>query len=162
MFLQLCLLPRLGHKKAIGILGYPIASKLEDQLAFGHSSVHTQTTDFIIQILKLVVFLMIRLLRSMQTPTPCVESENQLLVACLFTVQYGRQVTFAFEEICPSLNAEGRTRFNYLTANDANFYLSVKLSVAVYLLVIKRKYSLAQIAKSSNQEDETTKDFYIL
>ena len=39
------LLPPLGHKKAIGTLGYPIASKLEDYLAFGHSSVdkHTNT-----------------------------------------------------------------------------------------------------------------------
>jgi hypothetical protein len=30
MFLQLALLPPLGHKKAIGTIGYPIASKLED------------------------------------------------------------------------------------------------------------------------------------
>ena len=30
MFLQLGLLPPVGHKKAIGTLGYPIASKLED------------------------------------------------------------------------------------------------------------------------------------
>ena len=30
IFLQLALLPLLGHKEAIGILGYPIASKLED------------------------------------------------------------------------------------------------------------------------------------
>ena len=30
MFLQLALLPLLDHKKAIGTLGYPIASKLED------------------------------------------------------------------------------------------------------------------------------------
>ena len=30
MFLQLDLLPPLGHKEAIGTLGYPIASKLED------------------------------------------------------------------------------------------------------------------------------------
>ena len=30
MFLQLGLLPPLGHKEAIGTLGYPIASKLED------------------------------------------------------------------------------------------------------------------------------------
>ncbi len=30
MFLQLALLPLLGHKKAIGTLGYPKASKLED------------------------------------------------------------------------------------------------------------------------------------
>ena len=30
MFLQLALLPLLGHKEAIGTLGYPIASKLED------------------------------------------------------------------------------------------------------------------------------------
>jgi hypothetical protein len=30
MVLQLALLPPLGHKKAIGILGYSIASKLED------------------------------------------------------------------------------------------------------------------------------------
>ncbi len=28
MFLQLALLPPLGHKEAIGTLGYPIASKL--------------------------------------------------------------------------------------------------------------------------------------
>ena len=34
MFLQLALLPPLGHKEAIGTLGYPIASKLEDQIAF--------------------------------------------------------------------------------------------------------------------------------
>ena len=32
MLPQLGLLPPLGHKKAIGTLGYPIASKLEDQL----------------------------------------------------------------------------------------------------------------------------------
>jgi hypothetical protein len=31
MFLQLALLPPLGHKKAIGTLGYPIDSKLEDK-----------------------------------------------------------------------------------------------------------------------------------
>ena len=45
MLPQLALLPLLGHKKAIGTLGYPIASKLEDYLAFGHSSVdkHTNT-----------------------------------------------------------------------------------------------------------------------
>ena len=30
IFLQLALLPLLGHKEAIGTLGYPIASKLED------------------------------------------------------------------------------------------------------------------------------------
>ena len=30
MFLQLALLPQLGHKEAIGTLGYLIASKLED------------------------------------------------------------------------------------------------------------------------------------
>ena len=30
MFLQLGLLPLLGHKEAIGTLGYPIASKLQD------------------------------------------------------------------------------------------------------------------------------------
>jgi hypothetical protein len=30
IFLQLALLPPLGHKEAIGTLGYPIASKLED------------------------------------------------------------------------------------------------------------------------------------
>ena len=30
MFLQLALLPPLGHKKATGTLGYPIASKLEE------------------------------------------------------------------------------------------------------------------------------------
>ena len=34
MFLQLALLPPLGHKVAIGIRGYPIASKLEDQIVF--------------------------------------------------------------------------------------------------------------------------------
>ena len=28
IFLQLALLPRLGHKEAIGTLGYPIATKL--------------------------------------------------------------------------------------------------------------------------------------
>ena len=33
MFLQQGLIPLLGHKKAIGTLGYPIASKLEDYLA---------------------------------------------------------------------------------------------------------------------------------
>ena len=33
MFLQLALLPPLGHKKAIGTLGYTITSKLEFQLA---------------------------------------------------------------------------------------------------------------------------------
>ena len=45
MFLQLALLPPLGHKKAIGTLGYPIASKLKDLLGLGHSSVdkHTHT-----------------------------------------------------------------------------------------------------------------------
>ena len=43
MFLQLALLPPLGHKKAIGTLGYPIASKLEDQLGLGRCSVDTQT-----------------------------------------------------------------------------------------------------------------------
>ena len=30
MFLQLALLPSLGHKEAIGTLGYTIALKLED------------------------------------------------------------------------------------------------------------------------------------
>ena len=30
MFLQLALLPPLGHKQAIGTFGYPMASKLED------------------------------------------------------------------------------------------------------------------------------------
>ena len=30
MFLQLVLLPPLGHKEAIGTLGYHIASKLDD------------------------------------------------------------------------------------------------------------------------------------
>ena len=30
MFLQLGLLPPLGHTEAIGTLGYPLASKLED------------------------------------------------------------------------------------------------------------------------------------
>jgi hypothetical protein len=30
MFLQVALLPPLGHKEAIGTLGYHIASKLED------------------------------------------------------------------------------------------------------------------------------------
>ena len=43
MFLQLALLPPLGHKEAIGTLGYPIASKLEDQLALEHLSVDRQT-----------------------------------------------------------------------------------------------------------------------
>ena len=32
MFLQLALLPLLGHKEVIGTLGYPIASKLENYL----------------------------------------------------------------------------------------------------------------------------------
>ena len=53
MFLQLALLPMLGHKEAIGTLGYPIASKLGDQLGLEHSSVDRQTDkhtpDFIIQ-----------------------------------------------------------------------------------------------------------------
>ena len=39
MFLQLVLLPPLGHKEAIGTLGYAIASKLEDKLALEHCSV---------------------------------------------------------------------------------------------------------------------------
>ena len=43
MFLQLTLLPLLGHKEAIGTLGYPIASKLEDELGLGHCSVDRQT-----------------------------------------------------------------------------------------------------------------------
>ena len=43
MFLQLGLLPPLSHEEAIGTLGYPIASKLEDLLALEHSSVHRQT-----------------------------------------------------------------------------------------------------------------------
>ena len=49
IFLQLALLPPLGHKEAqlckeaIGTLGYPIASKLEDQLALEHLSVDRQT-----------------------------------------------------------------------------------------------------------------------
>ena len=43
MLPELVLLPPLGHKEAIGTLGYSIASKLEDQLAFGHSSVDKQT-----------------------------------------------------------------------------------------------------------------------
>ena len=43
MLPQLVLLPLLGHKKAIGTLGYPIASKLEDYLGLGHHSVHRQT-----------------------------------------------------------------------------------------------------------------------
>ena len=30
MFLQLALLPQLGHKEAIDTLGYPIAWKFED------------------------------------------------------------------------------------------------------------------------------------
>ena len=53
MLPQLPLLPPLGHKKAIGTLGYPIASKLEDYLAFGHSSVdkHTNTGLYNIDIL---------------------------------------------------------------------------------------------------------------
>ena len=37
---QLALLPPLGHKEAIGTLGYPIASKL---LGLGHLSVHKHT-----------------------------------------------------------------------------------------------------------------------
>ena len=51
MLPQLALLPPLGHKEAIGTLGYPIASKLEEYIA-GHSSVdkqtNRQTSDFII------------------------------------------------------------------------------------------------------------------
>ena len=47
MLPQLALLPPLGHKKAIGTLEYPIASKLEDQLAFGHLSSDRQTPAFI-------------------------------------------------------------------------------------------------------------------
>ena len=43
MFPQIVLLPSLGNKEAIGTLGYPIASKLGDQLGLGHSSVHRQT-----------------------------------------------------------------------------------------------------------------------
>ena len=48
IFPQLGLLPPLGHKEAIGTLGYPIASKLEDKLALEHSSVRKHTPDFII------------------------------------------------------------------------------------------------------------------
>ena len=48
MLIQLGLLPPLGHKEAIGTLGYPIASKLEDKLALEHSSVRKHTPDFII------------------------------------------------------------------------------------------------------------------
>ena len=43
MLPQIVLLPPLGHKEAIGTLGYPIASKLGDQLAFGHFGSDTQT-----------------------------------------------------------------------------------------------------------------------
>ena len=45
MFVQLALLPSLGHKEAIGTLGYPIASKLEDYLVSIFQSVdrHTHT-----------------------------------------------------------------------------------------------------------------------
>ena len=44
MLPQLSLLPPLGHKEAIGTLGYTIASKLEDYLVtFVHSSVDRQT-----------------------------------------------------------------------------------------------------------------------
>ena len=43
MLPQIVLLPPLGHKEAIGTLGYPIASKLGDQLGLGHSSVDKQT-----------------------------------------------------------------------------------------------------------------------
>ena len=56
MFLQLALLPQLGHKKAIGSLGYPIASfKTEGLVSIFQSSdrhidSHTDkhTPDFII------------------------------------------------------------------------------------------------------------------
>ena len=43
MFLQLSLLPPLGHKEVIGTLGYPIASKLDDYLGFEHLSADRQT-----------------------------------------------------------------------------------------------------------------------
>ena len=39
---------QLGHKKAISFLGYPIASKLEDQLAFVRFSGDSYTPDFMI------------------------------------------------------------------------------------------------------------------
>ena len=43
MLPQIVLLPPLGHKEAIGTLGYPIVSKLEDKVAFVHVSVDRQT-----------------------------------------------------------------------------------------------------------------------
>ena len=43
MLPQIVLLPPLGHKEAIGTLGYPIASKLGDQLGLEHSSVDKHT-----------------------------------------------------------------------------------------------------------------------
>ena len=43
MLLKLVLLPPLGHKKAIGTLGYPVASKMEDWLALEHSFGDGQT-----------------------------------------------------------------------------------------------------------------------
>ena len=53
MLLQLDLLPPLGHKEAIDTLGYPIASKLEDQLhLYIRVLTNTQTPAFIIQIPK--------------------------------------------------------------------------------------------------------------
>ena len=47
MLPQLVLLPPLGHKEAIGTLGYPIALKLEDYLGLGRSSGDGQTPAFI-------------------------------------------------------------------------------------------------------------------
>ena len=52
MLPHLVLLPPLGHKEAIGTLGYPIASKLEDQLHLYIqvlTDTHTHTSAFIIQ-----------------------------------------------------------------------------------------------------------------
>ena len=46
MFLQLALLPSLGHKEAIGTLGYPIASKLKGWDIVVSANKHT--LDFII------------------------------------------------------------------------------------------------------------------
>ena len=43
IFLLKCFSNQLGHKKAIGTLGYQIASKPEDSLAFGHFTVDRQT-----------------------------------------------------------------------------------------------------------------------
>ena len=42
-FLLKCFSNQLGHKEAIGTLGYQIASKPEDSLAFGHFTVDRQT-----------------------------------------------------------------------------------------------------------------------